>query len=613
MKRLFTPIRWLGRVLRGLRRLLADLLTLAVLVIGALAAFNAMHHPGVPHAAALRVAPRGRLVYSYSGSALSRALERAVHRSPGEVSVRDLTTAIDRAARDPRIKVLALDLREFQGGSLPQVLSVARAIRRFHDRGKPVYAYAPNYSQSAYALAAPAGHIFLNPLGAVLITGYADQHLYFKKLLERLGVRVYAFRKGEYKSAVEPLVRTDMSQAARTENRAWLQTWWSTYQDTVAAARGLPAARIARYAEHLPRLLTRSDGDAAQLALQQHLVTRVADYGAFRRAVARVVTKHASVNFPEIGVRHYLNATRPAPSGGAVVAVVPIDGPLVDGTRAVTGAVVAGPTVAQLDRLVHEHDVRAVVLQVNSPGGSVYAADAIRHAVMRLRHAGKTVVVSMGTLGASGAYWLSTAAQRIYAHRTTITADIGVFALYPDFSGSLSKLGVGVSGVATTSTAKALSGLRPIPPRVAAALQASVDHIYRRFVDLVAQARGLSPTEVDRIAQGRAWSGADALPLKLIDGLGGLNRAVRAAAHLAELKPGAYHVDYLPRAGTSGWAQALAPAVSRAVLGPDLSRPLEILRALDPTAPLARGLGTLLTLLRVHPHGPLAFSPIVPP
>ncbi|MHB1241097.1 MAG: signal peptide peptidase SppA [Gammaproteobacteria bacterium] len=614
MNRLLLPIRWLGRFLRGLRRAALDLLTLTVLVIGAIAVFVALHRPGVPGAAVLRVAPHGRLVYSYSEPRWSRALNRALGNPSAQVRIRDLTTAIDRAAHDPKIKVLALDLRNFQGGSLPGVRSVARAVARFRHAGKPVYAYASSYSQGDYLIAASATRIFLNPMGAVVIAGYSDEQLYFKKLLERVGVRVYAFRVGKYKSAVEPLIRANMSAAADAENRAWLRTWWSTYRQAVATTRGITPAQVEYYANHLSALLTQAHGDAATLALQQGLVSTLADYDSFRRALARTVTGRPAAQFPEIGYRRYLAATRPAPTGAIAIAVVPIDGMLLSGASAVPGAVAAGPTVEQLDRLRHDKNVRAVVLQVNSPGGSVYAADAIRRAVVHLRRAGKPVVVSMGTLGASGAYWLSTAAQKIYAHRTTITADIGVFALYPDFSRTLAKLGIGVSDVATTPTAGALSPFRPIRPEVAKELQASVGHIYRRFVGLVARARGLSPAEVDSAAQGRAWSGADALRLRLIDQIGGIRQAIGSAAHLADLKPGSYHVDYLPRAGSPGVSQSLTPELTQALFRRSGENPFDVLRTVSaPLNPVARRLHDLAILLRTRPYGLFAYSLIVPP
>ena len=612
--RLLLPLRWLGRILHGLRRLALDLLTLAVIAFVVSAGVVFLQRPGIPAGAVLWVAPEGRLVYSYSEPRWSREFGRALGRPSSEVRIRDLTTAIDRAAKDPRIRALALDLRRFGGGSLPAAHTVARAVARFRAAGKPVYAYATSYSQSAYLVAAPAGHIFLDPMGAVLITGYADERLYFGKLLTRLGVRVYTFRKGKYKSAVEPLMRNGMSAAAREENEAWLHTWWSTYVEAVSRARGLAAAQVAQYADRLPQLLTGAGGDTAALALERHLVTRVADYAAFRAALTRAVLGRPSGHLPKIGYKRYLAAAQHVAGTGAVIAVVPIDGALFTGAQALPGTVAAGATVRQIDRLRRRSAVRAVVLQVNSPGGSVYAANEIRRALLRLRRTGKPVVVSMGTLGASGAYWLSTAAQRIYAHRTTITADIGVFAVYPDLSGALDRLGIGVSSVATTPTAGALSPFRPLRPAVAVALQASVDHIYRRFVDLVAAARRLTPARAQQIAQGRAWSGAAALRLGLIDGIGGLRDAVRSAAQLAKLKTGRYRVDYLPPAGQSGWARGLIPQVARTLLGRDAAGgPLTVLRALAPRVAATRGLENLLLLVRAHPGSPLAYSFILPP
>ncbi len=613
MATLSASFSWLGRLLHWVRRALLNLLTLGLLVAIGFGVFQALHRPGVPDNAVLVVAPRGHLVYSLSEPPWQRSADELFGHPNREVLIRHLTTAIDRAADDPRIKVMALDLQDFQGGSITQLRTVARALGRFRKAGKSIYAYASNYSQGDYLLAARADHIYLSPLGAVLITGYANYQPYFKDLLHRLGVKVYVFRKGKYKSAVEPFIRTDMSPAAKEEAQGWLKTWWSNYKESVATARGLKAAQVQTYAENLPQLVTAAKGDTARLALHRGLVSELGDPHAFTMAIAKALG-HTNGAVPQIGYRQYLAATGSDHRGGPAVAVVPIDGMLVSGKGSVPGVVAARPTVDQLDRLVHDKSVRAVVLQVNSPGGSVDAAEDIRQAVLRLRKAGKSVVVSMGTLGASGAYWLSTAAQAIYAQPTTITADIGVFALFPNFTDTLGKVGIDVSGVANTPTAGALSPLLPLKPDIAKTMQASVDHLYTRFVDLVAKSRGLTPDQVDQVAQGRAWSGEDALRLKLVNKLGGIHEAIDAAAQLAKLQADQYHVRYLPRAGQPGLWGALEPDVSLRLLGAD-SGPLATVRAAAQVLGVhdreVRNLALLLR--RAHPYGVFAYSAIVPP
>ena len=597
---------WLGQLLHWLRVGMLNLFTLLVLAVIGAALFQATRHPAVPDDAALIATPSGSLVYSSSTMPWQSVVDKLSGQGRQEVLLRRLVAAIDRSATDPRIRLLALNLGRFNGGSLPQLETVVKALRRFRQAGKSIYVYAPNYSQGDYLLAAQANYIYLPPLGAVMIAGYADDHLYFKGLLSKLGIKVTVFRKGKYKSAVEPFIRENMSTSAKTENRAWLNVWWQTYVDTVAKGRGLAPAKIRFYAENLPQLLEQVNGNASQLARQQGLVNVIGDYRQFRKAVATALDQQPD-HLRAIDYRDYFVATRSRQGSRSIIAVVPIDGMLLTGEEPVPRAVMAEATVRQLDRLRHEENVKAVVLQVNSPGGSVDAAEAIRRAVVRLRKAGKPVVVSMGTLGASGAYWLSTAANQIYAQRTTITADIGVFALYPDFSGTLTKLGIGYSGVATTANANALMPFHPLSPKIGQSLQAIVDHLYTRFVTLVAQARHLPLAQAEQVAQGRAWSGEAALHLKLIDHLGGLQQAIIKAAHLAKLPGKAYRVDYLPRSPGYSIVDWLRP---RIMLGTLLSmEPIEWTVPGLQRAPL-RNLRLLLD--QAHSYGFFSYGPMAP-
>ena len=392
-----------------------------------------------------------------------------------------------------------------------------------------------------------------------------------------------------------------MSPAAREENRAWLATWWQSYETAVDKGRGLPVKALQNYAVHLPQLLQKSQGNAAQLALQEKLVTQIGDSEDFRDALAKVMGEKPT-KLQRIGwQRYFASFAAKRHEAGAEIAVVPIDGMLVPGDLEQAGVVAAEPTVHQLDRLRHDNDVKAVILQVNSPGGDVNAANAIRRAILHLRQAGKPVVVSMGTLGASGAYWLSTAADRIYAEPTTIAADIGVFVLFPDFSGLLQKLGIGYSGVDSVPHSPSLSPYSPLGKPERQAFQAVVNHIYAHFVGLVAKSRHLPFAQAEKDAQGRAWSGVDAYHLGLVDGLGGMAEAEQAAAKLARLRSGHYHLDYLARPeGASSFAQLRSWAL--ASLGPSL--PLGMQRQTLAQAQL---------LLRYsQPYGIFAYLPVNP-
>ncbi|AOV15903.1 signal peptide peptidase SppA [Acidihalobacter aeolianus] len=609
MGKLMGLLRWIDRVLHGIRRGLLNLITLFVLLVIAFALFHAAKSPRVQHESVLVVAPEGHLVYSYTDSDWQRAINVMLDQPRDEVLIRSLTDAIDHAASDPRIKVMELNLNRFEGGSITQLETVADALARFRKAGKPIFAYAGSYSQGSYLLAAEANHVYMNPLGAVMIAGYGAYQPYFKTLLDRIGVTMYAFRKGKYKSAVEPMTRTDMSPAAREENAAWLQTWWSSYTARVAAARGLQPAQIEHYASQLPHLVDAAQGNTAKLAKQQGLVNVIGSWREFQKAVSEADVRPLK-DTPRINYLAYDEATHKRAAQSAAVAVVPLDGMIVSGDKAVPGTVASGPTVEQLDRLLHDAAVHAVVLQVDSPGGSVDASEDIRSAVLRLRAAGKPVVVSMGTLAASGAYMISSAAQTLYAEPTTITADIGVFALVPNVSAALGKLGIDVNGIGTTPSVGSESPLMPLKPDVATAMQSHVDYLYHRFVSQVAQGRKLGYEQVDAVAQGRAWSGEAALRLKLIDHLGGIGDAIADAARLAHLKPGGYRVDYLPRAGQKKGFGALSQTMglmAQSSLGGQ-GAIAALARFLD--LPARELQDTALLLHSARPYGYFAYDPV---
>ncbi len=607
MRHIFLPFLWLGRALHWLRLGVLNLLTLAVLaaIVIALVALFSQIKVQVPERAVLWLQPQGSLVYSRSNSWQRHLLAQLDPVREQHILVRHLVQVIDHAAHDPHIHVLALDLQDFGGGSITQLLTVAHALQRFRDQGKAIYAYAPNYSNGNYLLAAQANQVFLPELGMALIQPFSQRGLYFRGLLNKLGVTVYAFRQGKYKSAVEPFTRGDMSSAAKEENSAWLATWWQSYLQAITKGRGLSIDAVQHYAATLPALLQQSQGNAAQLALQEKLITRIGNSEDFRDAVAAAMQQKPH-KLRGISYHAYLRSiTHPLTTIKDEIAVVPIDGMLIPGDIEQRGVVAAEPTVQQLDHLRKERRVKAVILQVNSPGGDVNAANAIRRAVLRLRKAGKPVVVSMGTLGASGAYWLSTAADKIYAEPTTIAADIGVFVLFPDFSGLLHKLDIGYSGVSSLPKTPYLSPFAPLGDAEKKAFQAVVIHIYGHFVGLVASSRGIPLAQANRDAQGRAWSGVDAYRLGLINGLGGMKTAEQSAAALAHLHAGDYQLRYLPRpTGSSSFARLRSWALATLVG----NLPSE---AASNQAALAMEQAHLL-LQYSQPYGIFAYLPVSP-
>lgn len=566
------PWRWIGSFLSGIRRLVLNVLTVLVLV--GLITFAVSQYrpvPTVPHAAVLQLHLVGslrnvRAQQTWEG----RALDLAFPSSGSGIVVRHLLDAIDHAASDPKIQALDLNLSDFTGGSLTQLDQVARALAFFRQHHKPIFAYAPTFSNASYLLASQANQIVMPKLGYALLSGFSTKGLYFKGLLDKLGVNVYAFRQGKYKSAVEPLTRDNMSHPARVENLAWLHVWWHQFDHLITQGRHLPKSRLTRYVTDLPQLVSARQGNAASLALQEGLITKIGNHEAFEHLMA--ASLHSKVHeLHKISWRAYLAATKQTPPAGPEIAVVPIDGMLMPGNREIRGVVSTGPTVAQLRSVLHNSQVKAVVLQMDSPGGAVTTANTIRRELLKIRNAGKPVVVSMGSLGASGAYWLSTAANAIYAHPTTLAADIGVFVLIPNYAGLLHKLGVGYSGVSVPAKAPVLSSYAPLTKAEQLSFQAVINHIYGHFVGLVAKARHLPIKRVFHIAQGRAWSGLAAYHLGLVNGLGGMNTALAKAAKLAHLAPGTYRVQYLRRPAPplqQPWTQRLAMDIlPYAVLG----------------------------------------------
>ena len=429
---------------------------------------------------------------------------------------------------------------------LAQLEELNAAIDRFKASGKPVHAYAPSYEQSHYFVAAHANDISIDPLGMVAVEGLSSQQMYFKDALDKLGVVVNVFRVGEYKSAVEPFIRNDMSAEAKTANLDWLGDLWNRYGSLTSVARQLPTDSIDQYVNGMAAGMQRLQGDAAAYAKEAKLVTHIETLSEFRQRMAETVGMDEDLgSFRQIWSEDYLRAvhsSRKHPPAQSQIALVVVQGEIVDGPGQPGYA--GGDTIADLlDEARRDDQVAAVVLRVDSPGGSVYASEQIRRAVQALKADGKPVVASMSSVAASGGYWVSMAADKIIAHESTITGSIGIFGLVPTIDKPLEKLGIHTDGVGTTTLAGAMRIDRPLTPEVKAIIQSSIEKGYRDFINGVAEGRSLQPEAVDRIARGRVWSGLKAKELGLVDGFGGLDAAVTAAAELAELDSGSYELD----------------------------------------------------------------------
>jgi len=492
----------------------------------------------------LTLIPTGALVEQTDNT--SRGLVRELSSDrPSQTRLRDLTDALDAARMDARIPFAVIKLDEMQGAGLPQLQEVANAMKKFRAAGKPIYAFGESFDQNQYYLASQADEVSLDPMGSVSIEGFSVYTNFFKDALDKLGVQINVFRVGEFKSAVEPFLRNDMSPEAKLADQAWLSDLWSTYNSGVSEARKLPDNSADTYARGFSAGLLQNQGDAAKFALASKLVTRIETQADFRKRMAeKVGYDKDKVSFRQIDFTNYLRAVHheshkktPAHKVGLVV----VQGEIVDGESDDSSA--GGDTISELlDRARRDDDVEAVVLRVNSPGGSVFASEKIRRAVQQLEKDGKPVVASMSTLAASGGYWISMNANKIWAEPSTITGSIGIFGLIPTIDQPLAKLGIHTDGVGTTPLAGAFRLDRPLTPDERTIVQAQIDKGYRDFTEGVAGARKLPLEKVQNIARGRVWSGTAAKSLGLVDELGGFDDAVAAAAKLAELKPDTYQI-----------------------------------------------------------------------
>ena len=519
-----------------------DLLVLLLLILFFFGIWAALHSRplGVPMGSALVLDLDGAIVeQSSTGSALD--LVRGSQQS-NEIQVRDILGALESARTDNRIKMAVLDLDTFLGTGEANLQSIGAALRAFKAAGKPVYAYATAYTDDSYYLAAQSSQAWINPLGGVLLTGPGGSGLYFKAALDKLDVDVNVFRVGTYKSAVEPFIRSDASPEAKAAEQALVDNLWKTYATDVAAARH--GADVNAFLADLPGKVRASGGDFATTALKAGLIDKIGSRADFGRMIAAAVGAGKDQRpgaFNGIKLADYRSATRAVGTGDAV-GIVYVAGNIVDGEapRGTAG----GDTIArQIDKAVANPSIKALVVRIDSGGGSVLASERIREALAEAHGKGMPIVASFGPVAASGGYWVATAADEIVAQPSTITGSIGVFAVIPTFSRSLKALGIGTDGVKSTPYSGDPDVLRGLTPDTRLILQASVEDMYRRFTSLVAKARKLPVARVDEIGQGRVWAGATARQIGLVDTLGGVDVAIASARRRANLPVDARTID----------------------------------------------------------------------
>lgn len=454
---------------------------------------------------------------------------------PKENVLFDIVNTIRYAKDDPKVSGLVLALRDMPETNLTKLRYIAKALNEFKTSGKPVYAVGDFYNQSQYYLASYADKVFLAPDGGVLIKGYSSYSMYYKTLLEKLDVSTHVFRVGTYKSAIEPFIRDDMSDAAKESATRWITQLWSAFVDDVATNRNIDAKVLNPTMDELLAEMKSVDGDLAQLAVKMGLVDELATRQDVRKLFAKEFGSDGKDSYNAIGYYDYLATMRPnlTPSENDI-AVVVASGTIMDGQQ--PRGTVGGDTVASLLRQARNDDkVKAVVLRVDSPGGSAFASEVIRNEVEALKEAGKPVVVSMSSLAASGGYWISMSADKIVAQPTTLTGSIGIFSVITTFEKGFNKLGISTDGVGTSpfSGDGITTGLST---GASEAFQLGIEHGYKRFISLVGSNRDMSLDEVDKVAQGRVWTGQDALSFGLVDQMGDFDDAVKLAAKLAEVE-----------------------------------------------------------------------------
>ncbi|SFD00809.1 signal peptide peptidase SppA [Pseudoalteromonas denitrificans] len=458
---------------------------------------------------------------------------------PPEILLDDIITAIDSAASDKNIKVMVLDLRNMRNTHLNKLKEVSDALIRFKNAKKKIIATGDYYSQAQYYLAAYADEISMHPYGWMGVEGYAMYPMYFKDAIEKLSVSQHIFRVGTYKSAVEPFIRNNMSEPAKASAQAWLGALWQEYKTDIALQRNFD---INNFDEKMDDFLSKfktANGDSGQYALDNGWVDSLKTKEEIRQQLIALVGKDIKgKSFKRVSLKDYLKTIKPPiPFINPLtekVAIVVAKGNIVDGKRK-AGQIGGDSTAALLRKARLDEKVKAVVLRIDSGGGSMFASEVIRAEVLALKESGKPVIASMSSVAASGGYWIASAANEIWAAPSTITGSIGIFGTIMTFDKTLAKLGVYSDGVSTTEMA-GFSPMRELNPKLGQMIQMSIERGYERFLTIVGEARGLSIEEVDAIAQGRVWIASKAKELGLVDHLGNKQDAIEAAAKLASLK-----------------------------------------------------------------------------
>ena len=587
----------LWRGLDATRRFVLNLFFLIILIMLLWAMFGGGIKPLAPKTA-LVLDLKGELVEEKAGSVRDSAVAALSGNARRTIQLRDVLTALDAAAKDSNISSVVLMLDEMDGGGLASLREFGAAVERVKAAGKTVVAWGGTYDQKRYMVASHASEIYLHPMGMVLIEGFGRHRNYYRDALDKVGVTVNLMKVGTYKSFAEPYIGNGPSDAAKEADAYLYNALWANYTAEVEKARKLPAGAIAKGIEELPQRMAAANGNAGKVALDWKLIDGLKTRDEVRALmVKRGEADDAIKSFRQVSFQDYVDRNPPKMLGDAVGVIVAA-GDITEGTGG--PGTVGGISTANMIRAAREDkQIKALVLRINSPGGSAYGSELIRRELELTRSAGKPVVVSMGDVAASGGYWISMAADEVIADPNTVTGSIGVFAILPTADKVVDKLGIHTAGVTTTWLADAYNPLRPLDPRFGQVIQASINHIYDEFTTKAAIARRTTPEKIDAVGQGRVWTGGQAKERGLVDRLGSYGDALQSAAKRAHLE-GDFRVAYterpdslaeriLSRLGLSD-AQALTLQVKLGLLPADLA--LDALPA-GAAAGVAKDLGWL--------------------
>jgi protease-4 len=558
MKNIFAAVatlfRWIGKFLSTTRSILGNLFFLLIMVL-ILTTLLFEKKPTIINDATLILSLAGNIVEEkQSANPVSELLGELSQskQTPAETRFQDILDAIHFAATDSRIKCILLDLHDLGTVGLDQMQTIGEALNQFKKSGKKVIAAEDYYRQKAYYLAAFASEIYLNPMGGVDLHGFGAYNLFFREALEKLRINYHVFRVGTYKSAVEPILRDSMSWESKEQIRGMLTSLWSLFTADITRQRSLPPETIDQYANDIPAKLATAGGSTAQLALDSKLVDGLKTREEIRDYLAQQSAPAPDRGFSQVSLNEYLRTItlsyqQPLVASANTIGIIIAEGMILDGEQPV--GTIGGDTLAALIHKARLNPaVKAVVLRVNSGGGSAFASEIIRQEILELKKAGKPLLVSMGSTAASGGYWIAANADEIWASAATITGSIGIFAAIPTFENSLASLGIHNDGIGTTQLASGLDVSRPLAPPLKEALQMTLNHGYQQFLSLVAKGRNMNAEKVESIAEGRVFYGKEAQRLGLVDKIGTLADAIESAAKKAKIEE--YSASYIEKPRT---------------------------------------------------------------